>query len=157
VITKNIRVPIEDLRILTEWAAIGTQETIFRLHLSNGGSREPEEVVKLCRKLIATGKPKLTLSRHNLYVLTNWALGGTSGMWYKVHISNGGKPVTAVKKYSIMVGLEPDIPPQPPVVPKQDRITDDALMQSEALAKLTTPEQWRDWRGELNTYVKSEN
>jgi hypothetical protein len=140
VITKNIRVPIEDLRILTEWAAVGTQETIFKLHLSNGGSREPEEVVKLCRKLIATGKPKLTLSRNNLYVLTDWAGGGTSGMWYKVHISNGGKHVTAlVRKYSIKLGLAPDIPAQKPtsitVSPEWGGLpAEDQIEQTEALA-----------------------
>jgi hypothetical protein len=61
-----------------------------------------------------------------------------------VHISNGGKPVPAIMKYSIMLGLEPDIPEQPPVVPKGDSITDDALKQSEALASKPA-EPWGYW------------
>ena len=147
-------VPIDDLRILTEWAAVGTEEMIYRLHLSNGGSREPQEIVKRCRRLIADGMTKVTLSWHDLVVLTDWARAGTAGMYYKSHISNGGTHVGAmVKKYSIKLGLEPDIPTQKPVTvgPEWGGLwVEDQIEQNEKLAN-RKPESG-DWRGELMTY-----
>jgi len=142
-VEKVISVPIEDLRTLTEWAAVGTKEMIYKVHLSNGGGREVEDVVKRCGALIAAGHREAILPWKDAALLTDFALAGMAGICYKVHLSNGGKPVTVVKKYSIRFGLEPDIPPQAPVVLKQDSITDNALKQSEALANQPARGHWR--------------